>query len=232
MVWVRLFDLAAAMGQVFGRTGVAEPAYEVLYKNSENFSYEIRKYGVRYVAEASYSGDDNSPFMLLAKYIGVFGNPENEGQKAISMTAPVIKESGTKIAMTAPVMKSDSQQGGLKVMDFVLPAEYDSMEKIPKPTNPAVKIKEIPAAVGAVHRFSGSMEDNVSREMAKELATQLEKDGVDMSVEHALENYQFWGYNPPFTLPMFRRNEVWIELEQSQVDAILKNEAGATTSVN
>ena len=48
--------------------------------------------------------------------------------------------------------------------------------------------------------------------MAVGLGKQLEKDGINMP--DALEKFQFWGYNPPFTIPYFRRNEVWIPLTQ------------------
>jgi hypothetical protein len=213
------------MGQVFGRNGVAEPAYSVLHTHNSNFAYEIRRYGVRFAAEATYTGTDDSPFRLLARYIGVFGTPENEGNEAMSMTAPVIKAKPTAIAMTAPVMMTSS--GGQKTMMFVLPAEYDSMEKIPRPTNTNVHIKELPAAVGAVHRYSGSMDDNHAQEIAKSLIQQLRDDGVDISEKDAMEKWQYWGYNPPFTLPMFRRNEVYVELELAQVEHLVN---GVTAS--
>jgi SOUL heme-binding protein len=80
------------------------------------------------------------------------------------MTAPVAIEKGkpTAMAMTAPVVneaKKDKEQssGGSssneKVektmkMQFVLPAEYDSLSKIPRPTNPHVTIHEVPPVVG------------------------------------------------------------------------------------
>lgn len=219
------------MGQVFGKNGVAEPAYDVLYKNNGHFAYEVRKYGQRFAAEAQYNGDDNSPFMILAKYIGVFGTPENEGKEAIAMTAPVVKDSnnvrgGTAIAMTAPVVKSKEagtgDRDGFKTMDFILPAEYDTYSKIPKPTNPQVTIKEIPPAVGVVHRFNGSMDDKRADEMARQLALQLQQDGLkEMTEEYVLDHYQFWGYNPPFTLPMFRRNEVWVEINEKELDILV-----------
>ncbi|CAB9497273.1 SOUL heme-binding protein [Seminavis robusta] len=217
------------MGSVFGRESVAEPAFEVLLERAHGpvqTTYEIRRYGERFAAETTYTGDgDNSPFRLLAQYIGVFGNPQNEASESISMTAPVMKsgsEGGTAIAMTAPVMRSANHKEGEKTMQFVLPAEYDELSKIPKPTNPKVHIKEIPPQVGAVHRYSGSMDDSHSEKTAMELAAQLRKDGVEISDADALRSYNFWGYNPPFCLPAFRRNEVWIELTTDQAEQLVK----------
>lgn len=217
------------MGSVFGKQTVAEPHFEVLLeraKGSVKTAYEIRRYGERYVAEASYtSDDDGSPFRLLASYIGVFGDPQNEGAESIDMTAPVMmqhnKKGGEAIAMTAPVMKSENERGE-KTMQFVLPEKYDELSKIPKPTNPKVHIREIPPAVGAVHRYSGSMDDELCKAMAMALREQLKKDGVDLSEGYVMEEYQFWGYNPPFTLPMFRRNEVWIGLTNDQAKKLVE----------
>jgi hypothetical protein len=210
------------MGMVFGKQTVAEPSFKVLYQHSKSFEYEIRKYGERYAAEATYQSSEDSPFGILAKYIGVFGSPQNEGQEAISMTAPVVMQSeATAIAMTAPVVQTEDQ-AGQKTMQFILPAKYDSLDKIPKPTNPAVHIKVIPPQIGAVHRFSGTHSDSKNRDIATELATQLQKNGVDVSVDYVLEHYQFWGYNPPFTIPIFRRNEIWVELSAAQVETLIE----------
>jgi hypothetical protein len=217
------YNSRQTMGMVFGKTGAAEPAFEVLYQRTGGgavTSYEIRKYGTRFAAEAAYAGSgDNAPFNTLARYIGVFGKPENEGATAIAMTAPVVRNEGrggTQIAMTAPVVRTDAGQE--KTMAFVLPEEYDSIEKIPKPTNPNVHIREIPSAKGAVHRWSGSMREEACKEKAIQLAKQLRQDGCESCTdEYVLDKYQFWGYHPPFTLPMFRRNEVWVELTEEQV---------------
>ena len=217
------------MGSVLGKEAVAEPAFNILLNRTSHVktAYEIRKYGERFAAEVSYSSgeDTGSPFRTLAGYIGVFGTPQNEGEEQISMTAPVVIEGGvrggTPIAMTAPVVMEDSGDGEKKMM-FMLPAEYDELSKIPKPTNPAVHIEEIPPQWGAVHRYSGSLSDATNREMAASLGLQLHDDGVEgMSEDYALQHFQFWGYNPPFTLPMFRRNEVWVELTKDQVDHLL-----------
>ena len=231
------------MGTIFGKQSVAEPAFDVLFTRTtggqgSQLPYEIRKYGTRFAAQVSYTpskdNDDGSPFGLLAKYIGVFGTPENEGETSISMTAPVVKQQskgggGTPIAMTAPVVKTTSNKdegdGHKQIMQFILPAEYTSLDQIPKPSNPAVTIQQIPPAVGAVHRYSGSFDDQRAASTAQSLAQQLEADGVKVGDETwVAQHYQFWGYNPPFTLPPFRRNEVWLPLTPEQVDRLTKGE--------
>ncbi|KAL3785409.1 hypothetical protein ACHAW5_010374 [Stephanodiscus triporus] len=208
------------MGSVFGKETVKEPPFEViLQRNTGKTPYELRKYGTRYAASVEYASDDTStPFGTLAKYIGVFGTPQNEGSTSIAMTAPVVMEQEpTAIAMTAPVvMESD---GKMKKMMFMLPVEYDDLAKIPKPTNPAVHIEEIPSEVGAVHRYNGIFNTKINREKAKEMGAQLISDQVPgITEEFVLENFQFWGYNPPFTIPYFRRNEVWLKLNDEQVN--------------
>ena len=79
------------MGSVFGKESVKEPPHEVLlaHRNGKT-PYEMRRYGVRYAAWTPYEGGDNSsPFRSLARYIGVFGTPENEGKEAIAMVRPI-----------------------------------------------------------------------------------------------------------------------------------------------
>jgi hypothetical protein len=224
------------MGIVFGRDTVAEPPYTILMDRSDGpTAYQIRSYGPRVAIETSMQQNegDRSPFMKLASYIGVVGAPVNEGGEAIAMTAPVMKSGtgstgGTKIAMTAPVVRVES------VMQFVLPKEYDSVAKAPRPTDPTVIVKELPPATGAVHRYSGSMESDYCAQKALALAEQLRQDGlVDMDDATATASHSFWGYNPPFTLPMLRRNEVWIPLTPEQVQVLMATvPGGAEKAVN
>lgn len=229
------------MGSVFGKETVKEPPFEVVVLRNKNAKtpYELRKYGERFAASVTYSStqDTGSPFGTLAKYIGVFGTAQNEGSTSIAMTAPVIMEQDSdnkkkpeSIAMTAPVVMENSGDGDTKKMMFMLPAEYDDMSKIPKPSNPAVHIEEIPPEFGVVHRYNGKFNDEINRQVAKELGAQLMSDGVDgITEEYVTEHFQFWGYNPPFTLPHFRRNEVWLKLNDDQVD-YLKEKFPTTSS--
>mmetsp|Transcript_464 Transcript_464/g.695 ORF Transcript_464/g.695 Transcript_464/m.695 type:complete len:228 (-) Transcript_464:3474-4157(-) len=219
------------MGMVFGKVTVEEPVFKILLERAHppaTTAYEIREYGKRFAIEAFYEGDsdDGTPFRLLAGYIGVFGNPQNEGQEKISMTAPVMRESksgGQAIAMTAPVVRSNTAENEEIKMQFVLPSEFDDISKIPKPTDSRVHVVEIPPAVGAVHRFHGSYEEDRTQSIAVDLAKQLSEDGIQISEAEAIAHYQFWGYNPPFTIPFLRRNEVWIEMTQDQVDSLKRS---------
>ena len=218
------------MGTVFGIENVEEPSFNVLVdRTGVPTTYQVREYGKRVAIETSMGGvDDNKPFFKLAKYIGVIGEAENEGKQAMAMTAPVVMSAGgggEKIAMTAPVVRTD------RVMQFILPKEYDSKDKAPKPTNNDVIVKEIPAEIGVVKRYSGSFDAKLCESKAREIAGQLREDGVDLSEEFVTKSHRFFGYNPPFCLPMFRRNEVWIPLTKKQASQ-LQSKFPLETAVN
>lgn len=218
------------MGIVFGKETVKEPTFDILLERKEDVKtpYQLRKYGERYAASIEYtdsgsSDDTSSPFRSLARYIGVFGTPENEGKQSIAMTAPVVMEKESKvkpetISMTAPVVMENSGDGdGMKKMMFMLPEEYNELSKIPKPTNSNVHIEHIPSEIGVVHRYNGNFNEKINREKARQLCAQLIVDGVkDITEDFVLDNYAFWGYNPPFTIPYFKRNEVWLKLNNGQ----------------
>ena len=136
------------------------------------------------------------------------------------MTAPVITKP-EKIAMTAPVVS------GHEYMQFVLPFEYMTVDQVPKPTNSNIRIRAIPQRVVAVSRFSGWYNRDFVLRKLQELHRQLQKDNILSDVAEAgreesaadLSERLVWSvaqYHPPFTLPFLRRNEIWIELDQSQ----------------
>ncbi|KAL3787976.1 hypothetical protein HJC23_002901 [Cyclotella cryptica] len=210
------------LGMIFGKIGVEEPAFELLFTRSltsPQTPYEIRRYGKRYAIETTMEPSEktSSPFMALAGYIGVTKAPENEKKEAI--------------AMTAPVAMDKNHQSGVRTMKFILPSSYDDLTKIPKPTNAdKVTIKELAPAVGAVHRFSGSFDESKCHDKVRALASQLLIDGVDLPKGDdglvALDKikYEWWGFNPPFTLPFLKRNEVWIELDETQVEKLIASQ--------
>ena len=111
-------------------------------------------------------------FRILARYIGVFGNPENKDTNKIAMTAPVLsKTSSSKIAMTAPVLSSAND------MRFVLPKKFKTKEDAPQPTDTRVELIDVPERMVAVKTFSGLISMDQSETMANEFKAALEAQG-------------------------------------------------------
>ncbi|BDW12031.1 heme-binding protein [Polynucleobacter sp. SHI8] len=156
------------------------------------------------MVEGTRDEASNKGFRLIADFI--FGNNEGsqkESQK-IAMTAPVTIEP-RKIAMTVPVTVDQSDEKNWRVQ-FVMPKEY-SMETLPKPKNNLVKIKEIPSKRYAVMVFSGLNNPEKIENNTKQLRAWMSDKQLN-----AIGTPQLARYNPPWTLPPWRRNEILIEI--------------------
>jgi hypothetical protein len=182
-----------------------EPKYAVLEKESP---FEIRSYTPMIVAEVQVEGDldeaSSQGFRLIAAYI--FG--QNQVSEKIAMTAPVTVEDqsvkSAKIAMTAPV--GIESKSGKWTVSFVMPAEY-TMESIPKPISSQVQLRQIPAVKKAVISFSGFYNSQKVAEKTLELEQWIKSRNLKI-----IGSPNFARYNPPWTLPFMRRNEVMITL--------------------
>jgi len=189
-----VFAIALAGCSVVGiRSGTEEPSYRVVASLAD---VQIRQYAPRLAASVTVPGDEISArsagFRRLARFI--FG--ANTADTSIAMTAPVAQ----KIAMTAPVAQT-SGPGGWTI-SFFMPAKY-TMETLPKPVDSGIRIYEVPGATYAVVRFSGIPGTApVAAATAKLFAT-LQNSA--WAPEGGPEN---WFYDPPWTLPFARRNEV------------------------
>jgi hypothetical protein len=92
-------------------------------------------------------------------------------------------------------------------MAFFMPGSYE-LKDLPAPNDPSVVLRPVPARTVAVLRFSGRATDaNVSRHR-QALAARLEAEGIRWRGEWLLNQY-----NPPWTLPFLRRNEIWVEVD-------------------
>ena len=193
---------AIAAGPVM--SDVETPNYEVVKSQD---AIEIRQYEPIIIAEVQISGKREDAigdgFRLLADYI--FGN--NIANQDIAMTAPVEQQKNTKIAMTAPVQQQST--GDDWQVSFVMPSEY-TMDTLPKPVNERVVLKEIPAKTFVAITFSGTNSDENVKAHEKILLEYVEAN--DLSV---ISTPQYAFYNPPWTLPPMRRNEVMIEIAKS-----------------
>ena len=186
-----------------------EPKYEVVSKDGD---FEVRQYASMVIAETFVAGsqDDASSrgFKAIAGYI--FGDNKRAGQNAekIAMTAPVSIEkqnASQKIDMTAPVVL-EKQDERWRV-HFVMPSQY-KLADLPKPNNSAVALREIPGRKVAVVRFTGFVgEDKVATQTA------ALRDWLSARGMAGVAATQLARYDPPWTLPFMRRNEILIEIK-------------------
>jgi len=194
---------------VFSNTAMAieEPKFTLLEKDN---AFELRAYAPKIIAEVVVDGNmreaSSKGFRLIVDFI--FGNNTVQSGKSekISMTAPVsVEPRSDKISMTSPVGVQQASKGW-KVY-FVMPSQY-TLETLPKPKSPLVSIKQRSSQKFAVIRFSGLVDEEKMEKKVAEL-----KQWTDNKKLKVLGNPELARYNPPWTLPFLRRNEVMLEVE-------------------
>jgi len=179
-VWV------IAVFSLGGCATVPEPVHKVVSKND---GYEIREYAGYLVAETTVAGPWkealNEGFRRLFSYIS--GN--NEGRIKVAMTAPVLQEART---------------GDMQVVSFIAPASF-TLETIPIPKDSRIRIRQVPPFTAAVLRYGGWTDPEKIERKTEELRSVLSRDGRTL-----IPPFLSAQYNPPWTIPPFRRNEIII----------------------
>jgi len=97
-------------------------------------------------------------------------------------------------------------------MSFVLPKQY-SAASAPAPTDEQVRLEQMPLQTLAVVEFTGFATDGEVARQKAALLSQLEADGVQIVVDSTGDAFSVFQYNPPYTLPWLRRNELAIPVE-------------------
>jgi len=203
-------DIAQEARNIFRDTpeGLEEPPYNIISKGE---GYEIRDYDAVTSASTSmlseigeeYKLDDiassGAAFNALAAYI--FG--ANEEEKTLSMTTPVaITNDGE---MWFYLYKNSTSSY------FPKPLDVDDL--LDKPGK--VKLKEISSSRLAVARFTGFVTDGEVARQKDALLAALAIDGVEIDVDHgSVIPHIIFQYNPPYTLPVLRRNEIAVPLRK------------------
>ena len=161
------------------------PPFELILKDGD---FEVRYYPKMIVASAVTEESDNSLFRTLAGYI--FGG--NKSEKRIPMTAPVFMK----------------RKAGQSWMMFFMPSNY-TLESLPKPLNPKVKLGTFHLGKVAVLRYSGLNPKSKRLRKAKELLEWTKKKGINVISNDSIAA----GYDSPWTLPWNRRNEVFVSVK-------------------
>ena len=172
-------------GGTTARAGYATAPYKVVRTDGK---FELRDYPVLTVAETPMRGADNA-FMRLFHFIG--------GKNATQQ----------KIAMTTPVFISHA--GGTNAaMAFVMPEKLGT-NGVPQPTESGVVVKPVPAGRFAVLHFSGWRSEKNSAEALAQLTAWLAREKITTTGEPV-----FAYFDPPWTLPFWRRNEIMLRVAQ------------------
>jgi hypothetical protein len=179
-----------------------EPKFELISRQDH---IELRRYPAFIVAETFVEGDMDAAsgkgFRAIADYI--FGNNVaadsalDKGSEKIAMTAPVTMEPANAASQGAKRWR----------VHFVMPCTY-TLNTLPKPNNPAVQLREVPAKTWAVLSYSGFNTEAGIQQRTDELVAWLAAQKIKTTGSPQLARY-----NPPWTLPMFRRNEIMLEIQ-------------------
>jgi effector-binding domain-containing protein len=187
-----------------GSTAEEEAKYAVALRDGR---FEIRDYEPQIVAEVVVGGTlleaDDMAFGRLFRYI----SGRNRSTAKIPMTAPVSQEPRSeKIEMTAPVGLQRADGGW--AVSFVMPASY-TMESLPAPDDPGIKLRQVPAARVAAIRYSGFWSEKGYLRNKEALQSWIKEKGF------AIAGEPVWArYNPPWTLWFMRRNEILIPVRE------------------
>ena len=172
---------------VFGVVNVDVASYTVLEKDQD---FEVRQYEhLTFVSTSMPEGMDDAsgPFRKLFGYI----SGENDRSEDIAMTAPVFMDQARETTET---------------MSFVLPADF-SLATAPQPKNTSVRLSEFSNFRVAVVTFSGYLNQSSVSEQRAKLQKWIAVKGYQVT-----GTAKAAGYNPPFTLPFLRRNEILIPI--------------------
>ena len=178
---------ALVMGSAMSQA-IEEPSWSLV---AQLDNVEIRQYAAVIQARTSIDSKSASSdgFRTLADYI--FGG--NARQQSIAMTAPV----------------EESLSADDPYMAFTMPSQY-SLEDLPAPADGLVTLHEVSSRTMAVVSFSGWARDSVVQKQTQVLLEEIDAHGWVAVSTPSLNQY-----NPPWTPPWNRRNEVMVQVQDN-----------------
>ena len=168
-----------------------EPRFELIDRWPDK-NIELREYDARILAVTRMDTAENGGFSTLAGYI--FGGNTAE----------------QKIAMTAPVQTSMAGSA-VQEMAFVMPSQFGESD-LPEPNDPAIDLRPMSGYVAAVIAFSGRASASTAETHWKQLREFLEESNFEAVGPPTLNQY-----NPPWTLPFLRRNEIIVPINRDSL---------------
>ena len=178
---------------------VEEPRHEVVLREGD---FEVRAYAPRVLATTRVVGDRDAAasegFRRLAGYI--FGG----NRRGTASTSTAQRAEGERIAMTAPV--GQTPEGTAWTVSFTMPAGR-TVATLPEPLDARVTLRALAPERVASLRFSGrTTQTRIDAETAR-LEAWVRAHGWRSAAPPEVNRY-----DPPWTLPFLRRNEIWVTL--------------------
>lgn len=174
-----------AIGWQLQRFFVPKPSHEVEQRVGR---LEVRRYPSVRVAATTVSGTWEDALHEGSLRLASFLHGGNDAHTRLRMAAPVIGAGDAAGFRLAVVLADDAVT--------------------PTPDDPRVSVSDVPPRRVAVLRFHGRRDEAAIERHKRELARELARSGLKPHGEAI-----FAGYDPPTTLPLFRRNELWVELQ-------------------
>jgi hypothetical protein len=191
---------ANPLSHLFGSLNSEIPPYDIVTKGAK---YEVRRYHAQLWAQDDYTVDASTDF----------GDKTSIGFQPLFQYITGKNERQQKIPMTAPVIMQQLAAGpGQRRMAFIMPAsQFTSLDQLPNPTNSNVKLVAVnqPLKFACITFNMGLTSKRVATREA-ELREATKGDNIELSNEP--ESVRVGGYNPPWTLPWFRTNDICIPL--------------------
>jgi hypothetical protein len=188
--------VASVMASPEAAMAIEQPEYTVVRQDG---AFELRRYAPYLLAEteveSGFMEAGNVAFGRLFRYI----SGDNTARAEIAMTAPV----------------EQAREGGVYRVAFVVPRKYDR-DTVPQPTDPRVRIREVPARSIAVWRYSGRWTEENFREHERELRGKLAALGLKAEPG---DSAIIARYDAPFMPWFMRRNEVLIPVTEPAASA-------------
>jgi hypothetical protein len=184
---------------------IEEPNYRVVASLGDDV--EIRRYDpmIQAIVKLADSKQTSQGFRRLAGFI--FGG----------------NETGQEIAMTAPVQETLFVDQ--PTMAFTMPSQMQ-LDTLPRPNDDGISIEPVASRTTAVISFSGWATSSKVEKMTAKLQTVLQENKVAIRGPALLNQY-----NPPWTLPFKRRNEIQFDVEWPETGSAGKAESGQSAAV-
>lgn len=175
------------------RTGSVEPPFAIVERVGE---LEIRQYGPRMAVEVHVVGaEDAARVVAVERLTGFVGGANLRGEE-VPVSLPVAQRAEGTGRGAAP------GEARLWAVRIHLPLRATEAN-VPSPNDSALRVRKLPAKTFAVLRFTGVPRPAKTAERRAALAAELAASGWQPAGAA-----EAWFYDPPWTVPALRRNEI------------------------